>query len=206
LNKLIENDLSLNVLPLIGVDEAGRGALAGPVVIASAILKYDADNEFLNDSKQLSAKRREEVYEWVLEHVEAYSIVEIDNLEIDRINILEATLVGMKQAIDELKHPEVLCLVDGISRPKVINPLQTVVRGDSFHACIAAASILAKVHRDRLMQRFHADYPDYGFCSNKGYGSGKHLQTLASLGPCPIHRFSYAPVRETSIWQMMNES
>lgn len=205
MNQLFANDLALNEAILIGCDEAGRGALAGPVVVAACILPADAYHEDLNDSKLLSAPKREKLDAWIREVAVDFSVIEIDNTTIDRVNILQATLLGMKLAIEKLNRESALCLIDGISKPLITNPLRTVIKGDSTHACIAAASILAKVHRDRLMKHLHESYPVYKFISNKGYGSKEHLEALAEYGPCPVHRYSYSPVAQTNIWQNLSE-
>lgn len=200
MNPLLVNDLSLGPAGLAGVDEAGRGALAGPVVVAAVILSYSHPLAKLNDSKQLTARQRELIYSEIISDAEAWSIIEMDHFYIDQHNILEATLEGMSQAIAALERENCLCLIDGNIPPrKSTNKCQTVIRGDGKHACIAAASVLAKVHRDRLMQGLHAQYPVYGFASNKGYGSKAHLEALSQYGPCPFHRLSYAPVCQMSI-------
>ena len=201
MNPLVANDLGLGIDYPIGVDEAGRGALAGPVVIAAVILSYRHPLLKLNDSKKLSSSQREVLYEEIITDAEAYSIVEIDHHYIDEHNILEATLEGMSRAIAEIGQAQRLCLIDGNIPPRRSdNTCKTVIKGDGTYACIAAASILAKVHRDRLMRSFHSVYPGYSFDTNKGYGSKAHLDALSLSGPCPIHRFSYAPVSAQSIW------
>ena len=206
MNQLLANDLKLGIAFPVGVDEAGRGALAGPVVIAAVILSYAHPLDKLNDSKLLTSKQRELLYAEVIADAEAWSIIEMDHFYIDEHNILEATLEGMRQAIAAIGQDERLCLIDGNIPPrKTANKCQTVIKGDGIHGCIAAASILAKVHRDRLMLGFHKQYPSYSFDSNKGYGSKAHLDALSQFGPCPIHRLSYAPVREQSIWQIIND-
>lgn len=185
---------------LIGVDEAGRGALAGPVVVAAVILDCSAPIEGINDSKLLSPKKRESLYIRIVDECVAWKVVEIPVDVIDRENILRATLRGMSLAASELARPGDLCLIDGNSAPGPLPcALRCVVDGDAMHACIAAASILAKVHRDRLMVALDAAYPDYGFARHKGYGTPQHLQALRDKGPCPLHRLSFAPVAQTRI-------
>ncbi|MEE8495131.1 MAG: ribonuclease HII [Xanthomonadales bacterium] len=178
-----------------GVDEAGRGPLAGPVVVAAVVLNPDRPIDGLDDSKQLSEKRREELFPLIVERSLAWAVIEIDAAEIDRINILQATLLGMKQAVEQLLPPPSLALIDGRQAPTLDCAVRTIVQGDSLEPAISAASILAKVTRDRLMRKLHIDYPDYGFDRHKGYPTADHLARLTRYGPCPIHRKSFAPVR-----------
>ncbi len=180
---------------IAGVDEAGRGPLAGPVVVAAVVLNPDCPINGLDDSKKLSEKRREELFAIILERAQAFTIVEIGIAEIDRINILQATLLGMKQAVEQLLPPPTLALIDGNQAPKLNCAVRTIVKGDSLEPAISAASILAKVTRDRLMKKLHCDYPDYGFDRHKGYPTKDHLARLAQHGPCPIHRQSFGPVK-----------
>jgi ribonuclease HII len=179
-----------------GVDEAGRGPLAGPVVVAAVILNPDRPIDGLDDSKKLNEIRREELFPIIMERSLAWTVVEIEPAEIDRINILQATLLGMKQAVEQLFPPPSLALIDGNQAPKLDCAVRTIVHGDSLEPAISAASILAKVTRDRLMKKLHIDYPDYGFDRHKGYPTADHLARLARYGPCPIHRRSFAPVRK----------
>ncbi|MCK9557938.1 MAG: ribonuclease HII [Candidatus Cloacimonetes bacterium] len=181
-----ENQLSV----MAGLDEAGRGALAGPVVVAAVVLNYDVVLPGLNDSKLLSAKRRTILYNQIRDSALAFAIVEIPPVTIDEINILRATLLGFQRAFSELKGFAPYALVDGRDLPDGI-PGKALVKGDSHHACIAAASILAKVHRDSLMDGLDLQYPEYGFRSNKGYGTAAHYLVLASFGPCEWHRKSF---------------
>jgi ribonuclease HII len=178
-----------------GVDEAGRGPLAGPVVVAAVVLDPDRPIDGLDDSKKLNEKRREELFALIMERSLAWTVVEIEPAEIDRINILQATLLGMKQAVEKLLPPPSLALIDGNHAPDLRCAVRTIVKGDSLEPAISAASILAKVTRDRLMKKLHGDYPDYGFDRHKGYPTADHLARLARHGPCPIHRRSFAPVR-----------
>ncbi len=179
-----------------GVDEAGRGPLAGPVVVAAVVLDPDRPIDGLDDSKKLNEKRREELFPLIIERSLAWSVVEIEPAEIDRINILQATLLGMKQAVEQLLPRPSLALIDGNQAPQLDCAVRTIVQGDSLEPAISAASILAKVTRDRLMKKLHIDYPDYGFDRHKGYPTADHLARLARYGPCPIHRRSFAPVRK----------
>ncbi len=179
-----------------GVDEAGRGPLAGPVVVAAVVLNPDRPIDGLDDSKKLNEKRREELFALIMEQCLAWTVIEIDAAEIDRINILQATLLGMKQAVEQLVPPPSLALIDGNQAPDLNCIVRTIVRGDSLEPAISAASILAKVTRDRLMKKLHIDYPDYGFDRHKGYPTADHLVRLVRYGPCPIHRRSFAPVKK----------
>ncbi|PKN75666.1 MAG: ribonuclease HII [Candidatus Cloacimonetes bacterium HGW-Cloacimonetes-2] len=205
MNRLLKNDLELCESSLVGIDEAGRGALAGPVVVAAVILSYTYPLDQLNDSKKICAKTRENLYELIMEDLVAFSIIEIDKAYIDEYNILEATMEGMRQAAKATARRNSLILIDGNSVPKDM-VARAVVRGDSLHGCIAAASILAKVHRDRLMTAASEQYPDYGFERNKGYGTAEHLRAIEKFGPCPIHRMSFAPLSELSIWSRIKSS
>jgi len=173
--------------------------LAGPVVVAAVILTYTHPLTKLNDSKKLSAKQRELLYEEILADALAYDIAVMDHELVDEINVLKASLQGMKQALDKLSPMPEKVLIDGPYVPNGMDAL-AVVKGDGKHACIAAASILAKVTRDRMMQSFAELYPHYGFDRNKGYGSAIHLKALSVHGPCPIHRKTYSPVSQLSIW------
>ncbi|MCH7506713.1 MAG: ribonuclease HII [Proteobacteria bacterium] len=181
-----------------GVDEAGRGPLAGPVVVAAVVLNPERLIDGLDDSKKLNEKRREELFPLIIERSLAWSVVAIEPAEIDRINILQATLLGMQQAVEQLLPPPSLALIDGNQAPQLDCAVRTIVQGDSLEPAISAASILAKVTRDRLMKKLHIDYPDYGFDRHKGYPTADHLARLARYGPCPIHRRSFAPVRKVT--------
>jgi ribonuclease HII len=178
-----------------GVDEAGRGPLAGPVTVAAVILDPGQTIVGLGDSKKLSKKRREALFPEILERSLAWSIVEVSVEEIDRINILQATLVGMKRAVEQLSPAPHLALIDGNHSPSLDCEVKTIVQGDSLVPAISAASILAKVSRDRLMEKMHQQYPGYGFDQHKGYPTAGHLRQLQEMGPCEIHRKSFAPVR-----------
>lgn len=180
---------------MAGVDEAGRGPLAGPVVTAAVILDPDQAIVGLGDSKKLSAKKREVLFEEIQAKALAFSIVEVSASEIDQLNILQATLQGMARAVSLLKIQPTLVRVDGNQRPPIDLHVETLVGGDALEPAISAASILAKVHRDRWMMELHQRFPEYGFNQHKGYPTQDHLQALETLGPCPEHRLSFRPVR-----------
>jgi ribonuclease HII len=183
---------------MAGVDEAGRGPLAGPVTVAAVILpgnELDWDGVALNDSKKLSEKQRQVLETVICAQAVAYAVVHVSVADIDRLNILGATLQGMRDAVLQLRCQPQQVLVDGNKVPDVPMPAQAVIGGDGKIAAISAASILAKNARDRLMCELHAQYPCYGFDRHKGYGTREHLARLAEHGPCPAHRRSFAPVR-----------
>ncbi len=177
--------------PIAGIDEAGRGPLAGPVCAAAVILPEGLVIEGLNDSKKLSDKKRRALYDIIINQAVAYGIALVDEKTVDEINILQATFLAMRQAAEQLTVQPALALVDGNRAPGLRVPVQTVVKGDSLSANIAAASILAKVTRDRLMERLDAEYPQYGFAVHKGYGTKAHYAALREYGPCPIHRMTF---------------
>jgi ribonuclease HII len=177
---------------ICGVDEAGRGPLAGPVCAAAVILPIDAEIPGLNDSKKLSEKKREALFPVVIEKAIAYSIAYATVEEIEEHNILNATFIAMNRAIEGLNIPADYALVDGNRTPKDCSvPVTTVVKGDSLSMSIAAASILAKVSRDRLMNEIDEKYPQYNFKKHKGYGTAEHMNLIRALGPCPEHRMSF---------------
>ena len=180
-----------------GVDEVGRGPLCGPVVTAAVILDPSRPILGLNDSKKLSEARREALFEEIREKALAWCIARAEVEEIDRLNILHATMLAMQRAVEGLSVTPRLALIDGNRCPKLAVPSAPVVKGDSQVPAIAAASILAKVHRDRLCQQLHERYPLYGFDGHKGYGTAEHLAALAMHGACPEHRRSFSPVRES---------
>lgn len=181
---------------IAGVDEAGRGPLAGPVVVAAVILDPARPIDGLADSKQLSPKRRETLYMLITERALAHAVVRVEAAEIDRVNILNATLNGMTRALQALAMPPASALIDGNRLPKALPcPARAIVRGDATEPAISAASILAKVARDRILVEYELRWPGYGFAQHKGYPSPAHLEALARLGPCPEHRRSFAPVR-----------
>lgn len=177
-----------------GVDEAGRGPLAGPVVAAAVILDDLKPIVGLNDSKKLTTKRREKLCDEILAKALCCSIAEASVQEIDTLNILQATLLAMRRAVDGLRLKPVKVLVDGNRLPVLDVRAEAIVQGDALVPAISAASILAKVHRDRMCAQLHAQYPQYGFDRHKGYGTAEHLQALAEHGPSPWHRSSFAPV------------
>ena len=176
---------------ICGVDEAGRGPLAGPVCAAAVILPPNAEIPGLNDSKKLSDKKRRELYPVIMEQAVAYAIAFADHEEIDAINILQATYLAMERAIDQLSVKPELALIDGNRAKDFGIPVQTVVHGDSLSASIAAASVLAKVTRDDYMLKMAEAYPGYAFEIHKGYGTKAHYAALTEKGPCPIHRKSF---------------
>ncbi len=174
-----------------GVDEAGRGPLAGPVCAAAVILPAGLVIEGVNDSKKLSEKKREELFPVICEKALAYGIGWADEREIDEINILQATYRAMKRAVEALPLTADYALIDGNRMPPLAIPGTTIVKGDALSMSIAAASILAKVSRDRVMVQFSREYPQYGFEQHKGYGTAAHVQALREYGPCPLHRQSF---------------
>lgn len=185
---------------IAGIDEAGRGPLAGPVVAACCILPKDAVILYLNDSKKVTALRREAMLPEIKEKAIAYGIGIIDEKRIDEINILQADYEAMRIALQQtsamlqakgLADEPGLLLNDAVTIPGVDIPQESIIKGDAKSVSIAAASILAKVTRDHLMEEYDALYPEYGFARNKGYGTKEHIETLKRLGPCPIHRRSF---------------
>lgn len=175
-----------------GIDEAGRGPLAGPVCAAAVILPPDLQIEGLNDSKKLSDKRRRALFDIITEQAVAYGIAMVDEKTVDEINILQATFRAMQLAVQQLAVKPQLALVDGNREPELGEvAVQTIVKGDSRSASIAAASILAKVTRDRFMEEQALLYPQYGFDIHKGYGTQAHYAALREFGPCPIHRMTF---------------
>ena len=188
----IENTLHARGLKYIaGVDEAGRGPLAGPVYAAAVILPESAFIAGINDSKKLSEKRREELFDVITETALAYSIFSIDEKRIDEINILNATFEAMNGAVNNLKIKPEYVLIDGNRINGITLPHETVVKGDSKSISIAAASILAKVSRDRYITEIAKQYPEYGFEKHKGYGTATHTEAILKYGPCPIHRRTF---------------
>lgn len=176
---------------ICGIDEVGRGPLAGPVVTCAVILPPDVQILYLNDSKQVSAKKREELYDIIVEKAVAYGIGISTEQRIDEINILQATYAAMRMAIENLSVQPDILLIDAVKIPEVNIRQVPIIKGDTLSASIAAASIVAKVTRDKMMQEYEKLYPGYDFGSNMGYGSAKHIEALKSLGPCPIHRRSF---------------
>ena len=176
---------------ICGIDEVGRGPLAGPVVAGAVILPKDCDILYINDSKKLSEKKREELYQVIMEQAVAVGIGMAGPERIDEINILQATYEAMRMAIEELAVEPDILLNDAVTIPGVDKKQVPIVKGDAKSVSIAAASIVAKVTRDRLMQEYETVFPGYGFASNKGYGTKAHIEGLRKLGPTPIHRRSF---------------
>ena len=176
---------------LCGIDEVGRGPLAGPVVACAVILPHDHHILYLNDSKKLTAHKREELYDVILREAVAVGIGLAGPARIDEINILQATYEAMRQAVSKLKVMPQLLLNDAVTIPEITIPQVPIIKGDAKSASIAAASIVAKVTRDRLMAEYDKTMPEYGFASNKGYGSAEHIAALKKYGPSPIHRASF---------------
>lgn len=176
---------------IAGIDEVGRGPLAGPVVTCAVILPKDCDLLYINDSKQVPEKRREILAEQIKECAVAYSIGIKDHQVIDEINILQATYQAMQQAVQGLAVTPDLLLVDAVTIPDLTISQVPIIKGDAKSISIAAASILAKVTRDHMMMEWDKAYPEYDFASNKGYGSKKHIEAIKKYGPCPIHRQSF---------------
>jgi ribonuclease HII len=183
-------------LLLAGIDEAGRGPLAGPVVAAACILPTRFDLPGLNDSKALTESKREKLFSQIQTQAIDYAIGSAEPAEIDVLNILQATKLAMKRAVEGLTVRPHHLLIDALTLPAVNLPQLPLVRGDQLSASIAAASILAKVTRDRLMVELDTLYPEYTFSKNKGYGTSEHMKVLRRLGPCPLHRRSFAPVKQ----------
>lgn len=181
---------------IAGVDEAGRGPLAGPVVAAAVILPSDFDLPGLTDSKQLSERQREALFPAIRTQAQAVGIGLCDAGTIDRINILQGTLLAMQRAVARLGTPADYLLVDGISKIPLATPQRTLKQGDSRSLSIAAASVIAKVVRDRIMRVYAGRYPEYGFAEHKGYGTAAHLAAIARFGPSPLHRRTFRGVRE----------
>lgn len=176
---------------ICGIDEVGRGPLAGPVVAAAVVLPKDMDIYYLNDSKQLSEKKREQLYEEIMEKAVAVGIGFADEECIDEINILQADYAAMRMALGRLSVMPDILLNDAVIIPEVDIPQESIIKGDAKSVSIAAASIVAKVTRDRFMVDMDKVYPGYDFASNKGYGSPKHIQALKEIGPCKLHRRTF---------------
>lgn len=176
---------------ICGIDEVGRGPLAGPVVAGAVILPKNCEILYLNDSKQLSAEKREQLYDIILEHAVAVGIGIVSPQRIDEINILQATYEAMRQAIEKLNPQPAVLLNDAVRIPQVAIQQVPIIKGDAKSVSIAAASIVAKVTRDRMMEQYEEVFPGYGFARNKGYGSKEHIETLQTMGPTAIHRRSF---------------
>lgn len=185
--KYINNEIKI----VCGVDEAGRGPLMGPVVAAACILPHNFEISGLNDSKKLSEKKREALYDIIIENAISYCVASASVEEIEELNILNAAMLAMKRAIEGLHIKADFALIDGNTSRGFNIPTKTVVSGDAIVPSIAAASILAKVTRDRMCYEFDQEYPDYGFAKHKGYGTKAHMEAIKKYGPCPIHRPSF---------------
>ena len=191
--KQIEEELYNSGVNLIcGIDEAGRGPLAGPVVVAAAIMPRDSMIEGVNDSKKVSEKKREKLYDLITDEAIAYGVGIIDQKEIDRINILNATKEGLTMAVKELNPKPDLIIVDALSKIYTEGiPYKSIIKGDAKCYSIACASIIAKVTRDRIMRQWDEVYPQYGFIKHKGYGTAAHISAIKEYGLCPLHRLSF---------------
>lgn len=180
---------------IAGVDEAGRGPLAGPLVVAAVILPPKYVNELIDDSKKLNSTKRELLFEQIIDNALSYNIQIIDPETIDKMNIYAATQMGMSLTVNNLNHPFDIVLTDAMKLNGISTRVDPIIKGDAKSQTIAAASILAKVTRDRILLELDKVYPNYGFASHKGYGTKKHLEALAKWGPIKgVHRFSYQPV------------
>lgn len=195
LNNLKAEELKLyerNIEYICGIDEAGRGPLAGPVVVGAVILPQDSFIEGVNDSKKISEKKRERIYDQIIEEAIAWSVGIVDEKTIDEINILNATKLGVKLALEGLKQKPDVIMVDALNNMDTLGiPYISVIKGDAKNYSIAAASIIAKVTRDRMMQEWDEVYPAYGFAKHKGYGTAEHIRIIKENGPCSIHRRSF---------------
>jgi ribonuclease HII len=187
-------------LVVAGIDEAGRGCLAGPVYAAAVILAEGRRLRGLDDSKKLNAEAREELYGVITQRSVAWGVGRAEVEEIDRVNILQATFLAMRRAVAALVVQPAVCWVDGNQDPKLDFPVRTVIEGDAIEPCIMAASILAKVSRDRELHRLDAEFPAYGFARHKGYGTPEHLAALREHGPCVLHRQSFSPCRQLDLF------
>lgn len=189
---MLDYDLKYEGKIVAGIDEAGRGPLAGPVVCACVIMPLDKDKiiDGINDSKKLTEKKREELFEKITKVAISYSIVEVDEKTIDEINILNATKLGMKNALNSLSVVPDIVLIDAVKIDTQIMQ-ENIIKGDAKSYNIASASILAKVYRDRLMKQLSLKYPQYNFAKHKGYGTKEHIENLKKYGKCPIHRNSF---------------
>ncbi len=183
---------------IAGIDEVGRGPLAGPVVAAAVIFSKSIKTDWIDDiqdSKKLSSKKRELLAKLIKDEAVSYSIGVIPREQVDFLNILEATKLAMKTAINQLSVSPDALLIDALKLPEIPIHQKSIIKGDSISRSIAAASIVAKVHRDTMMKEYDEMYPGYGFARNMGYGTSEHLEKLQEIGACPIHRTSFAPVR-----------
>lgn len=195
LNELKKEEIQLYKMGaqyICGIDEAGRGPLAGPVVVASVIMPKDSKIEGVNDSKKVSEKKREKLYDEITQNAISWSVAIIDQKQIDDINILNATKKGLTQCIKELKEKPDIIIVDALEKIDTLGiQYKSIIKGDSKCYSIAAASIIAKVTRDRIMRQWDEVYPQYGFAKHKGYGTAAHIAAIKEYGLCPIHRRSF---------------
>ena len=192
LKKIDKEFFDKGVKYIAGIDEAGRGPLAGPVVVASVILPQDSMIEGVNDSKKISESKREKIYEIITKEAISYGIGIIYQNEIDEINILQATKKGLTEAIKQMDIKPNIIMVDALNGIDTLGiPYKSIIKGDAKSYSIAAASIIAKVTRDRIMREWDKVYPEYGFGSHKGYGTAKHIAAIREYGPCPIHRKTF---------------
>ncbi len=192
LRKFEEDIYSQGTNYICGIDEAGRGPLAGPVVVASVIMPRNSMIEGVNDSKKVSEKKREKLYEEIIENAISYSVGIVDQKEIDRVNILNATKAGLTESIKGLSVKPEIILVDALTGIDTCGiPYHSIVKGDAKCYSIAAASIIAKVTRDRIMRQWHEVYPQYNFIQHKGYGTAAHIAAIKEYGLCPLHRLSF---------------
>ena len=197
---LEKNYYSEKVKYIAGTDEAGRGCLLGPVVISAVILPPDFYHELINDSKKMSEKQREEAYQIIMDNALEVQVCIIEAEEIDKINILEASRKGMETCLNNLKHEYQFALTDAVKLKNYDKPYEAIIKGDAKALCIAAASIIAKVTRDRICYELDKLYPYYNIRNNKGYGTKDHLEALEQYGPVRgLHRFSYKPVKKSLI-------
>lgn len=192
LKKIEKEFFDKGIKYIAGIDEAGRGPLAGPVVVASVMLPEDSMIEGVNDSKKVTENRREKLYDIILEEAISYGIGIIYQEEIDDINILQATKKGLTMAVKEMEIKPNIIMVDALTGIDTLGiPYKSIIKGDAKSYSIAAASIIAKVTRDRIMREWDKIYPEYGFGAHKGYGTAKHIAAIKEFGPCPIHRSSF---------------
>jgi ribonuclease HII len=189
---------------IAGIDEAGRGPLAGPVVAAAVILPPDYGNPEINDSKQLSPQKREKLYEIIKQDALSIGFGVVETSIIDSINILQATLVAMREAVSNLSITPDYLLIDGLHRIFVSIPQESIIKGDCLSVSVASASIIAKVSRDRIMEIYHRQFPQYNFLKNKGYGTEEHREAIKKYGHCKIHRRSFR-MKEKGALQMNAE-
>lgn len=192
IKKIEEEIYSKGIEYICGIDEAGRGPLAGPVVVASVIMPKDSMIEGVNDSKKVSEKKREKLYEEIIQSAISYNVGIVDQKEIDRVNILNATKAGLTESVRGLDVKPDIILVDALTKIDTCGiPYESIIKGDAKSYSIAAASIIAKVTRDRIMRQWHEIYPEYNFIQHKGYGTAAHIAAIRQYGLCPLHRLSF---------------